>query len=258
MKDKNGDVYLPDIDTYLWLGFAKNYVKYGHSGDIYKDGVNYYSLRGGRFLLVEGLNPIAWSIAKLYQLMHFFNKDISLMYAAFILPIILMSLSVIPAYLIGKRIAGDVAGFFAGIIMASHGSILFRTMGGVPENDSFIALFGLISLWYALKAIDAQSIKQKMIWGLATGIVITLFNVFWSGFWYSFLFILLMIICYSIYLIVLEWRKTRKIGLKVIKQQSFILGIVYFGTAIINAIIYGWILGNGIKREFLFYYLNLP
>ncbi|MBS3175836.1 hypothetical protein J4457_01220 [Candidatus Woesearchaeota archaeon] len=248
-QDESGQTYLLEIDPFLWMGMARNYLKYGRSGAIEKDGVVYHGLRGGRFSPPEGFNPISYTEAKLYQVMSFFKKDISLMFVAFILPIIIMALAVIPAYLIGKQIAGDFAGILSGVIVASHGALLYRTMGGFSDNDPFSALFPLLIVYGTLKALDASTMKKGMLWALFAALMTVLYDVFWSGFWFIFLFVLLTLGAYILYQAAIQVRKERKISWTIVKKSTCTLALFYFGAAILNGLIYGVL----IKKEGFMY-----
>ena len=231
MQNDEGHTYLLDIDSYVWYGLAKNYVKYGAPGDITdENGVSYNSLRDGRFNPIVGFNSISYLTAIIYKVWHFFSDKASLMVSAVLLQIIFMALAVIPGYLLGKELGGELAGFITGMYVAFHNSILVRTIS--TDNDIFNIFFPLMIAFCIVKTLKSEK-KAKWIW-LGTAIFFMgLYPFFWKGYWFVYLFMALLLFSYGAYLLVDAWR--RKSDVKKAMEPFLMTVIFYIGTALIKA-----------------------
>ena len=108
MQDDDGQTYLLAIDPYLWYGESKNYIESGQFGDTYKDGEDWYSLRNGRIGVDAGAPFNSIVTVLVYKIVHIFNKDFSIMSAAFLVPLLIMTLAVIPIFFIGRKFSDIV------------------------------------------------------------------------------------------------------------------------------------------------------
>jgi len=220
--------YLSDIDTYLWYGEVKNYLKNGHFGTDIVDGKSMNMLRNGRYGLESGAG-IPWHMyfeAYLYKFVNFFNKSIPLTSVIFIVSVIIIGMSVIPAFFIGRRLGGNIGGFFAAIIVAVNSALLSRTSAGVADTDPWNIFFPLIIMWLFLEAFEAKELKNQVIYATLSGFLVGLFSYAWLGWWYSFDFIVGMIVFYFAYLLVI-WIIWKEDTSKQIIQLGS-LGIVFF------------------------------
>ncbi|MCX6707455.1 MAG: hypothetical protein NT001_04935, partial [Candidatus Woesearchaeota archaeon] len=138
----------------------------------------------------------------------------NLMGAFFLIPIIIMALAVIPAFMIGRRLGGDVAGFFTAVLIAIHPAILSRTMGGAPDTDPYTVFFPLLIFWLVIEAFESEKIITKAIYASLAGIATGIFAFAWSGWWYIFDFVIAMICLYLAYYVISEYfiRKKRLIN----------------------------------------------
>ena len=113
-------IYLSDIDTYVWYGEVKNYLKYGHFGTDYVNGVSMNMLRNGRQGLPSDLGAgtiHVYSVVYLYKFAQFFNNNVQLTSADFLMSVIVIGLSIIPAFFIGRKVGGNIGRFFAAMII---------------------------------------------------------------------------------------------------------------------------------------------
>ena len=69
---------------------------------------------------------------------------------SFFLPVIIIGLSMIPAFFIGRKIAGNVGGLFAGIFLAINNPLLNRTPAGFSDSDPWNILLPLLVCWIFL------------------------------------------------------------------------------------------------------------
>ncbi|HLC46470.1 MAG TPA: STT3 domain-containing protein [Candidatus Nanoarchaeia archaeon] len=200
--EENGKsfTYMPDIDPYYYLRFARNIVKTGHIGDEVREGKEF----DNHILAPKGDYIRSWLLpymmVYLYWFMQFFSGSITLMQAAGYLSAIVAALCVIPAFFLGKRIAGNVSGFFAAVMIALNLGLLTRTSWGHPDTDAFNVLLPLLILWLVVEAFYAR--KEWLQYSLAgiSGLIIGIFSYMWYGWWYIFDFILIMICFFLVYI----------------------------------------------------------
>ncbi len=209
-QDENGDTYLLTIDPYLWYSQAKNVLNYGILGDKIINGKSYFSLRDGRLGKKSSpqLNP--WVGAYLYKFLSFFDKDYTLMGAMFLLPVLLINLAIIPAFFIGRKIAGNAGGLFAAIFLAINGPLLSRTAGGSADTDPYNVLFPLFIAWVFLEAYTSKKlIKQGLLAALA-GLLTGFYAFAWNGWPHMFLFILGTLMVTLGFGWIQSWRENKK------------------------------------------------
>ena len=132
-QDESGNMYMPDIDPYYWVRYAQNIVEHGYPGDVLKDGRpfdNHQLAPLGRFVAPNLFH--SYALAYFYKLMGLFT-DISIMRSSFYLIPLISALCVLFVFLIGRKISGNLGGFFAGLMMAVNGAFLSRSLH--PDDD---------------------------------------------------------------------------------------------------------------------------
>ncbi|HLC88744.1 MAG TPA: STT3 domain-containing protein [Candidatus Nanoarchaeia archaeon] len=245
-EDGQEHVYLSDIDTYLWYGEANNYLKYGHPGTEIVDGKSMNMLRNGRYGLPSGAGipfHIYFEIY-LYKLVSFFNRDLPLMSVVLIVSILIINMSVIPAFFIGRKIGGNVGGFFAGMIVAINSALLSRTSGGVADTDPWNIFFPLMILWLFLEALETIELKKQVIYTSLSGLFVGLFSYAWGGWWYPFNFILGMVGIYFAYLIIMRFVKKDNAhaenNTKQMRQLGIVSGAFFLASALFVTLFQGF------------------
>ncbi len=220
-KDENGYTYLADIDSYIWLRYARNLADYGYVGDELITGKEAEERTG-----IKGLNPeeaynldnhmVAplgsitpptmhpYAIALTYNIFRIFDQKMTFAQASFYVPIILSLFSIIFAFFIGRKVAGNVGGFFAAMIIAIHPFFLSRSYGS--DTDVYSVFFPLAVVCLFLEALDAKDLKKSLILAGLAGIATGLFSFVWA-FFYLFDFIVGAMVLYIIYYLVVHLRK---------------------------------------------------
>lgn len=200
LQDDSGQTYLIAIDPYFWTRHARNVLQNGHPGDELKDGQpwdNHMFAPGGRGIPPDMFH--AYFVAYLYKFLSFFNSGLSLESVSFYSPLLVSALSIIPAFFITRKIAGNFGGFVAAVILAIHPSFLVRTMGGISDTDGYNILFSLFIAWIFVGALEAKNLKNNMLLGAIGGILVGLFSFTWGGWWYIFDFIIASAFLYILY-----------------------------------------------------------
>jgi dolichyl-diphosphooligosaccharide--protein glycosyltransferase len=155
--------------------------------------------------------------AYLHKVISIFNNEQDLMSTAFIIPIIIASLCVIPAFFIARRIAGNFGGVIAGVFVAIHPAFLTRTVGGFSDTDAYNVLFPLVVCWLFLEAFETKSMKKGIVLSSLSGLFIGLYSLTWGGWWYIFNFLLTSLVLYLAIFLIMHRDNLKKI----IKQASF-------------------------------------
>ncbi|MBW2982376.1 dolichyl-diphosphooligosaccharide--protein glycosyltransferase subunit STT3 [Candidatus Woesearchaeota archaeon] len=229
-KDSDGQTYLLAIDPYVWYGEVRNYIRNGHFGTDIVDGKEMNMLRNGRVGKggARSFHPLF--SAYFYKFISIFS-DASLMSVFFYMPLIIVTLSIIPAFFIGKRVGGNVGGFFAGMIVAINAALLSRTPAGFADTDAYNVFFPLMITWLFLEAFETTDKKKDIIYAGLGGLLAGLYAFAWTGWWYVFDFILASVGIYLAYYILVHIDNIKK-GLPVIKEILFTTGIFFISSSV--------------------------
>ena len=188
LQDDSGQTYLLAIDPYLWYGFARNYDRNKHFGNEIIDGESRYTLRGlraDRLGSKVSFNINSFFLAKIHKIIKIFNPNQTVMASVFLAPIILMALAIIPAFFIGYRLKGKMAGFFTALLIAINPSIIGRTAGGFSDTDPYHILFPLLAIWMLIELLKRDSWKEKVVFSSLLGLTYVIYSKIWMA-WFVF------------------------------------------------------------------------
>ena len=259
LQDDSGQTYLVAIDPYFWYRNARNYLEHGFYADIEIDGQYYDTHRMAPFLEEDivrrrssyqfggwlgkkfgNLNVLI--MVWLYRLVHLFNENISLMAVCFYVPVVISSLAVIPAFLIAKRISGNVGGFFAALMVAIHPFFISRTSGGFADTDPYNVFFPLLITWIFLEAFEAKDKRKRIFLASVSGLCVGLFSFAWSGWSFIFLFLIATAGIYIIYQIITHRKEFKKdiisiLSYKPIKNTLMLL-VAFFLSSGVSVVLF--------------------
>ena len=245
-QDENGQTYLLAIDPYYWYNYARNYINNGHFGDSYnEDGDSWISVRNGRqgrsadtkIPFHTYLGVFVYRIAQIFS-------DVPLLNIFFLLPVLVIGLSIIPAFFIGKRLGGNLGGFFAAMIVAVNSALLGRTPAGFADTDPYNILFPLFIAWMFIEAFEAKSFKKSAILASIGSVFCLAYSYSWGGWWYVFDFIIATIGLFLIYQLILNANKIKHgfvnyLSTPGIKNTAITGSIFFFGSAILISLFKG-------------------
>lgn len=203
MMYESGDdkyVYLGDIDSYFWLRDARKIIETGRNCDevdeekglCYADIYSRAPMKNPTPLGKESASPYVYSIVYTYKFIKIFNPDITIMQASFYVPLIYGILSAILAFIVGRLIAGNFAGLITSIIISVNPVYLSRTLGS--DNDPQNVFYPLLIVLFFLYALKAKDLRNRITFGVLTGLSFGLYSWAWQGWWFIFDFMLATLI----------------------------------------------------------------
>jgi len=189
--DGKSYTYMPDIDPYFYLRYARNYVEKGMLGDEMRDGKEWDTHMNAPLGIDVTFLAQPYVLAWQYTIMRVFSPKITLMQAATYFPIIFIILSIIPAFFIGRKLAGTAGGIVTATMIAIAPPIIARTTWGHADTDPWIVFFPVLLTYIYIMLMDAKDRKHILCWGIAGGLATGLFAWTWpGGWWYVFDFLL--------------------------------------------------------------------
>lgn len=235
-QDEDGQTYLLAIDPYYYLRYAENILENGHQGDELVDGRPYdnhmYAPSGN--YIAPSLHP--YLIAITHKISSLFGND-SVNKAAFILPLLISALAIIPCFFLTRKIAGNTGGFVASVILATHPAFLGRTPAGFSDTDAYTILFPLLIVWLLFESWITKKPKKKIMFAGLAGLATGLFSFAWIGWWHIFDVILGAIGVYFIFLL-LKYKKQifeKKISKRFLQSSiTYILSSTLFVSILVG------------------------
>jgi len=238
--DTTGTTYLGDIDSYYWLRYARNIIETGRIGDEYRENVAYdnHMLAPLGKPVQENIYPYIEAIV--YRFFRIFSSKFDLIKAGFYTPMVLSFFAIIAAFLIGKKISGNLAGFVASVLIAVNQNILSRSLGS--DNDIVNVVFPLLIMLFLFYAFESETKKSLIIFSALTGLLIGVYSFAWSGWWFMFLFIIGATITYVGYNFLFDAlnkknKEKSKLNLKQLTPTIFLL--VFIVTSWISLSLFG-------------------
>ena len=230
LKDDKGNTYPTDLDPWFWMRFSRNIVEKGYPADEFKDGQawdNHMFAPGGRPITPDLFH--AYFIAYLFKFLHFFNSSLEIINVSFFVPIILVALSIIPAFFIARRFGGNFGGFIAGLMVAINPASVSRTVSA--DTDANNILFPLLIAWLFLEAFESEKPIKRLSLCAISSFIVGLYAFTWGGWWYIFDFILASSVIYIVYFTIVNRSEIKKEGIDFIKQPqiryTFLLIIMF-------------------------------
>ncbi|PIN80535.1 hypothetical protein COV16_00765 [Candidatus Woesearchaeota archaeon CG10_big_fil_rev_8_21_14_0_10_34_8] len=215
-QDEYGLTYLGEIDPWYFYRLTENYLDHGYEGDIEIDG-RYYDDHQLAGTPRKNLGGTTESLPHfhvtvevyLYKFISLFIPNIRLMTVVYLLPVLLATLSVVPAFFLVKRIAGSIGGLVASILVAVHPAFVGRTIAGFSDTDGYNILFPLFIMWLFIESIENKSQKKAIALAVGAGILVGLFSKAWGGWWYIFDFLLGVCFISLWYVFIKDWTASK-------------------------------------------------
>ncbi len=221
--------YMPDIDPYFYLRYARNFVEKGHTYDILKDGVPWDNHMIAPMGTVSDKNWHPYVAVVLFKIAKIFDSGITLMESSNYFPIVFVFLSLIFTFFIAQKVSGNIGGFFAVTVLAVLPAVMGRTPWGHFDTDAYNVFFPVIVVYLLMLALSAASVKKQALFGALAGLVIAVYSNLWSGWWYVFDFVLGAFAVAVLFELVTHFRQLKE-GVKVLWHHSRVKKFVTIGA----------------------------
>src|SRR5574342_38650 len=221
--------YMPDIDPYFYLRYARNIVEKGHSYDILKDGVPWDNHMVAPVGTVADKNWHPYIAVVLFKVMKVFDSRITLMESSNYFPIIFVFLSLIFTFFIAQKVSGNIGGFFAVTVLAVLPAVMGRTPWGHFDTDAYNVFFPVVTVYLLMLALSASNLKKQALWGALAGLVIAVYSNLWSGWWYVFDFVLGAFAVASLFELVTHFKQLKE-GLETFWHHSRVKKFITIGA----------------------------
>ena len=239
-RNENGDNYLNDIDTWVFYYYTKRLIEHGHVGNYVKDGQEWQLVPAPIGSPITIGFPVYLEYYA-YKIVHFFNKDVDLMVIVYFLPLLICALCVFPAFFIARKKGGNFGGFIAAVVIAIMPAFLARTVVGVVDTDPYNVLFPLFIIWFFLEALDAKTLRNKVILGLLSSATLAFYSWVWTGYFFVADFMIGLSLTYIAYLFLHDYLKDKKLSLKTKTRDTIILFVTFLsGTVLLTWLISGF------------------
>ena len=166
-EDGRAHVYLGDYDSYLWLRRARQYLRAGTTCDAVASGDcrDLYTLAPtGRSMRYARSIHIAAMVA-VHRIATWLEPGWPLPSSAMLVPVIVGALGVLPAFALGRRLAGNAGGLVAAIVAGTNPVFLARSIGS--DDDVWHVVLPLAVVWAVAAALAARGTAARV--GLAAG-----------------------------------------------------------------------------------------
>ncbi len=188
--DGHEHVYLGDYDSYYWLRAARTALSSGTVcdrlvGTECRDDHAHAPFGGvGKYERSLHVASIVW----VQRLMTWLRPGFPLPTSAFLVPVLVGALGVLPAFAIGRRLAGTVSGLLAALLIAVNPLFLVRSIGS--DNDVWNVVLPLYLMWAAMRAADARTLWKQALYVLFGLVTIRLQAQTWNGWIFTYAVVL--------------------------------------------------------------------
>ena len=170
--DEEGRYYLTDPDSYYYVRNVKQHLETGRFGDsTWEDGTPRDSLRyypeGTKANNSPGIVYLTEAVWK--PLNALFGTDL---YAVeYCLAAAMAALAGVAAFLMIRRISGNVGGLAGGILVSCAPIFVQRTIYGRFDTDLFVVLMDILLMLFLSEALRAKTLRGRI--GYSGGFVLT-------------------------------------------------------------------------------------
>lgn len=231
--DGREHVYLGDFDSYLWLRHARNYLRTGTTCDAMVNGVcrdTYANAPvGSRMIYHRSLHIVA--IASLHKLLTLVHPGYPLPASAFLVPVIIGALGVIPAFCIGRQLAGTLGGLFAAVLISLQPIFLWRSIGS--DNDVWNVVLPLGMMWAVMAALGAKNPRCQITYSVLTAVVTALHAWTWRGWLFTYLVLIFGLLGYGFLCSIRHalWQRNLRLWQAAEVRKTVLVTMVFYGAA---------------------------
>ncbi len=226
-------VYLGGVDSYLWLRHARNYLRSGTTCDAVVDGEcrDTYGTAPVGERMIYGRSLHIAAIVGLHTLISYFKPDYPLPASAFLVPVIVGALGVLPAFFIGWGLAGNTGGVCAAVVVSLQPVFLSRSIGS--DNDVWNVVLPLFMMWAALSALAAPEWRRKIGYALLAAGCVGLQAGVWRGWFFTYSVLLLCLLAH-VFLLSVQYvvrEQTVRVWQSREVRESALVGVTFYVAA---------------------------
>ncbi|MFH1593052.1 MAG: STT3 domain-containing protein [Candidatus Woesearchaeota archaeon] len=158
-----------ELDSTLWLRYAKEIIEKGHLFQI-------DPMKSAPFGADIGFlgKFTAYFVAYLYKILNFFSNSVTLEYTDIIYPIIATALLSIFLFLLVRRLFDWRIGLLSVFLINIMPSFLFRSLGGSSDHDILGMMFLVMVFYFFVVAWQSKTIKFSIFFGVLAGLMTVL------------------------------------------------------------------------------------
>lgn len=172
----------PDLDPFLFLRWAQYIAEHGKLFllDMMRSVPLAQICSGTQCIPVDTsgeMKLLSYLITGLYNFLHIFSKEVTVNYAAVILPVIMFALTIIAFFLFARKVfykkdesKRNIIALISTLLFALVPSMLPRTIAGIPEKESVAFFFIFIGFYFLLEAFTSEKMKRALIFGFLSGL----------------------------------------------------------------------------------------
>ncbi len=184
--DGRAHVFLGDLDSYVWLRNARNYLRTGTTcdsvvggqcRDLYTNAPVGVQMRYNRSLHIA-------AIIAVHRLLTTFRPGYPLAASAYWVPVVIGTLGVLPAFAVGWQLAGVLGGLCSALVCALDPMFLYRSAGS--DNDVWNVVLPLYMVWAVLAALSAAGRRRQIAYALLAGGCTGLYAATWDGWVFTY------------------------------------------------------------------------
>jgi len=240
-------VFLGDYDSYAWLRAARNLLRTGSACDAQADGVCHdtYTLAPLGLPMPHPHSLHTAAIAAVQRVATSIDPTFPLPASAYLVPVLVGVLGVLPAFAVGRRLAGPAAGFIAALTVSLQPLFLTRSIGS--DNDVWNVVLPLYLIWAVLGAVWARRTAIQIGLAALASLVTGLHAMTWHG-WTFGCTVILTGLAAAIVLESVRWtvrQRTARVWRSRLVRSAVTVALVYaVGAAVCTTALAGddWLL----------------
>jgi hypothetical protein len=178
--------YLIGMDSYSWVRKAENLLAHGTPCDVEtadgcRDRLRHAPV-GSAMPYASSLHidAIAW----LHRVLAWFDPTRPIDASAFWVQVIVGTLGVVPAWLVGRQLGGVWAGFVAALLVGMSPAFFDRSLGA--DNDVWNVVLPLSAAAAALRALEDERRWGRLAWTGGAACLLAIHAAIWRGWIFGF------------------------------------------------------------------------
>jgi len=177
-----------------------------------------------------------------FKIFSLFSPNISFMYIAKLSPALMVALSIIPAFLLGRELSNNWGGLLTGLFAIAAPTFIGVSMAGYCDTDVIVVFYTFLSIFSIFLAVR----KKKIIYYILSILLMLWFLFNWWFGWYTILFFTLFIPAFLIFKLIETIIRERKLKIdlkKVFDDSKNVIIPLLIIITLVN--ILGTLLGRG-------------